>query len=79
MKQYDNYKNSGVEWLGEIPEHWEALSNKFIFNLNKNLVGKKSSEYDLLSLTLNGVIKRDMENPQGKFPAEFDTYQEVKR
>ena len=30
MKQYDNYKNSGVEWLGEIPEHWEALSNKFI-------------------------------------------------
>ena len=79
MKQYDNYKNSGVEWLGEIPEHWEALSNKFIFNLNKNLVGKKSSEYDLLSLTLNGVIKRDMENPQGKFPAEFDTYQEVKK
>ena len=79
MKKYDNYKNSGVEWLGEIPEHWEALSNKFIFNLNKNLVGKKSSEYDLLSLTLNGVIKRDMEHPQGKFPAEFDTYQEVKR
>lgn len=79
MKKYEHYKNSGVEWLGEIPEHWEALSNKFIFKLNKNLVGKKSSEYDLLSLTLNGVIKRDMENPQGKFPAEFDTYQEVKK
>ena len=79
MKKYDQYKNSGVEWLGEIPEHWEALSNKFIFKLNKNLVGKKSSEYDLLSLTLNGVIRRDMENPQGKFPAEFDTYQEVKK
>lgn len=79
MQKYNSYKNSGVEWLGEIPEHWEALSNKFIFKLNKNLVGKKSSEYDLLSLTLNGVIKRDMENPQGKFPAEFDTYQEVKK
>jgi type I restriction enzyme S subunit len=79
MKTYSTYKNSGVEWLGEIPEHWEALSNKYIFKLNKNLVGKKSSDYDLLSLTLNGVIKRDMENPQGKFPAEFDTYQEVKK
>lgn len=79
MQKYNSYKNSGVEWLGEIPENWEALSNKFIFKLNKNLVGKKSSEYDLLSLTLNGVIKRDMENPQGKFPAEFDTYQEVKK
>lgn len=72
-------KDSGVEWIGEIPEHWEALSNKFIFKLHKKQVGKKSFEYDLLSLTLNGVIKRDMENPQGKFPAEFDTYQEVKK
>jgi type I restriction enzyme, S subunit len=79
MKKYDQYKNSGVEWLSEIPEHWEALSNKYIFKLNKIQVGKKAFEYDLLSLTLNGVIKRDMENPSGKFPAEFDTYQEVKK
>jgi type I restriction enzyme S subunit len=78
-KKYDNYKPSGVEWLGDVPEHWEILANKHIFKLKKNLVGRKSSEYDLLSLTLNGIIKRDMENPQGKFPAEFDTYQEVKK
>lgn len=79
LPKYDNYKPSNVEWLGEIPQHWEVLANKHIFNLKKNQVGKKSKEYDLLSLTLNGVIKRDMENPQGKFPAEFDTYQEVKK
>jgi len=24
MKQYDTYKPSGIEWLGEIPEHWEV-------------------------------------------------------
>ena len=72
-------KNSGVEWIGEIPEHWKVLSNKNIFKLKKNQVGKKSGDYVLLSLTLNGVIKRDMENPQGKFPAEFNTYQEVKK
>jgi type I restriction enzyme S subunit len=58
--------------------HWNTLSNKNIFKLKKNQVGKKSGDYVLLSLTLNGVIKRDMENPQGKFPAEFNTYQEVK-
>ena len=23
FKRYDSYKNSGVEWLGEIPSHWE--------------------------------------------------------
>lgn len=79
FQKYPVYKDSGVEWLGEIPEQWEALSNKFIFELKKNQVGKRSSEYDLLSLTLRGIIRRDMENPEGKFPAEFDTYQEVKK
>ncbi len=78
-KKYPAYKNSGVEWLGEIPVGWETLSNKYIFRLKKDLVGKNSSKYDLLSLTLNGIIKRDMDNPQGKFPAEFDTYQEVNK
>ena len=72
-------KHSGVEWIGEIPEGWKLLSNKNIFKLIKNQVGKNSSKYDLLSLTLRGIIKRDMENPEGKFPAEFDTYQEVKK
>jgi type I restriction enzyme S subunit len=77
--QYPAYKPSGAEWLGEVPEHWGILANKYIFRLKKNRVGKKSGDYVLLSLTLNGVIKRDMENPQGKFPAEFDTYQEVSK
>jgi len=70
-------KDSGIDWIGQIPAHWEQLANKHIFKLRKTLVGKRSSDYDLLSLTLRGIIKRDMENPEGKFPAEFDTYQEV--
>lgn len=70
--------DSGVAWIGEIPKHWKLLANKYVFKLKKNLVGKKSSEYDLLSLTLEGIIKRDLDKG-GKFPAEFDTYQEVKK
>lgn len=77
MPKYEAYKDSGVDWLGDIPASWSLLANKHIFRLKKNQVGKRSNEYDLLSLTLKGVIKRDMENPEGKFPAEFDTYQEV--
>lgn len=77
MPKYEAYKESGVEWLGVIPSEWELIANKHIFKLKKRLVGKRSSLYDLLSLTLRGIIKRDMENPEGKFPAEFDTYQEV--
>jgi len=78
MQKYKAYKDSGVEWLGGIPKHWESLSNKYIFKLKKNLVGKKSNDYDLLSLTLKGIILRNVEDG-GKFPAEFDTYQEVKQ
>jgi type I restriction enzyme S subunit len=79
LNKYQEYIDSGIDWLGDIPKHWNLLANKYIFKLKKNQVGKRSKEYTLLSLTLNGVIKRDMENPQGKFPAEFDTYQEVKQ
>ena len=79
VDKYTSYKDSEVKWLGNIPSHWDTLTNKNIFKLKKNQVGKKSGDYVLLSLTLNGVIKRDMENPQGKFPAEFNTYQEVKK
>ena len=70
-------KDSGVDWIGDFPAHWEMLAQKHLFKLKKKLVGPRSSEYELLSLTLRGIIKRDMENPEGKFPAEFDTYQEV--
>lgn len=75
--KYDSYKDSGIKELGKMPKNWELLSNKHIFSIKNVRVGKKSEDYDLLSLTLKGIVKRDMENPQGKFPAEFDTYQEV--
>ena len=30
FEKYSSYKDSGVEWLGEIPEHWEIKKLKFI-------------------------------------------------
>ena len=70
-------KDSGVEWIGQIPSHWEVLALKHILKLKKNIIGNRASQFDLLSLTLRGIVKRDMENPEGKFPASFDTYQIV--
>jgi len=78
QQTYEAYKGSGVDWIGEIPASWDQVANKYLFRLRKTQVGKRSSEYELLSLTLRGIIKRDMDNPEGKFPAEFDTYQEVR-
>jgi type I restriction enzyme S subunit len=70
-------KDSGVPWIGEIPEGWNLIPNRAYLKLRKELVGKKSKEYGLLSLTLRGIIFRDMNNPTGKWPASFDTYQVV--
>ena len=30
MKKYDSYKDSGIEWIGEIPEHWEVKKLKHL-------------------------------------------------
>lgn len=40
-------------------------------------MGDKSSEYTLLSLTLRGIVVRDLSDNKGKFPASFDTYKVV--
>jgi type I restriction enzyme S subunit len=29
-KRYEKYKDSGVEWIGEVPEHWEVVQLKWI-------------------------------------------------
>lgn len=31
MERYSEYKDSGVQWLGEIPSHWELLKMKYAF------------------------------------------------
>lgn len=78
LSPYPKYRNSEVEWLGAVPNHWEITRNKSYLKCRKDTVGDKSDNYTLLSLTLKGIVKRNMENPQGKFPAEFNTYKIVK-
>lgn len=77
LRPYEAYKPTNLPWLDEIPVHWSLSRNKNVMIQNKALVGLNHAQYKLLSLTLNGVIARDMVNPKGKFPKEFDTYQVV--
>ena len=32
MKKYDEYKDSGVEWIGDVPKHWEVSRIKFLIS-----------------------------------------------
>lgn len=68
------YKDSGIEWVGRIPVSWDTIANKYVMKKQKRICEKWNGE-NVLSLTLNGVIIRDIENPTGKMPASFDGYQ----
>ena len=71
-------KDSGIEWIGEIPDDWRIIRNKNAFTCSKELVGEKSELTQLLSLTTRGIKKKDINNAEGKLPESFDTYQFVK-
>ncbi len=77
LPPYPAYKDIGIPWLGRIPAHWKVVPNRALMKLKKEIVGERSENLVLLSLTKQGIIARDMENPEGKFPANFDTYQIV--
>ena len=68
-------KNSGIEWLEDIPSHWKIMPNKRIMKKKKELCPTYQGE-DILSLTMNGVIVRDL-TAGGKMPTTFDGYQRL--
>lgn len=70
-------KDSGAQWLGQVPAHWEVKPNKYLLRLHQRTVGETGADYVLLSLTLKGLIRREMDGT-GKWPSSFDTYQSVK-
>ena len=57
LKPYVAYKPSGVEWLGDVPAHWEILPNRAIF---AEVIERNVPEEQMLSVTIkNGVILQE--------------------
>lgn len=71
-------KDSGVQWLGNIPKEWSIGKVKHEFYATKTIVGDKVNDYERLALTLNGVIKRSKDAGDGLQPEKFDGYQILK-
>lgn len=42
MKKYETYKDSGLEWLGIVPEHWRTMKMKYLFSFGRGLNITKS-------------------------------------
>ncbi|MFJ4248718.1 restriction endonuclease subunit S [Pseudomonas sp. NPDC089741] len=73
---YPVYKDSGVEWLGGVPEHWvEKPFFSLLSERNESNAGMKQN--NLLSLSYGRIINKDINSLEGLLPASFEIYQVV--
>ena len=68
-------KRSEIEWVQDIPANWIVMPNNYLMKKIKHICPIYNGE-DILSLTMKGVIVRDLE-AGGKMPTSFDGYQKV--
>lgn len=71
-------KDSGVEWIGEIPEGWK---NFLIGQLFKQVKDKNFGmvENNLLSLSYGKIKRRDITSGDGLLPASFEGYNIIEK
>ncbi|WP_288450718.1 restriction endonuclease subunit S [uncultured Acinetobacter sp.] len=75
FKAYPSYKNSGVEWLGDVPEHWQVKPNKYVFKIQKRIAGTLG--FNVLSITQKGLKIKDIESNAGQMAQDYSKYQIV--
>lgn len=74
---YPTYKASGVEWLGEMPEHWEVLPGRACFREKSKEPNLGLLEKTVLSLSYGHIVVKPPEKLHGLVPSSFETYQIV--
>jgi type I restriction enzyme S subunit len=74
MNRYLEYAPTTIAWEKEKPAHWKCDKAKRFFS-NPKVLNKGNTEKNVLSLTLRGVIRNDVDNPIGLSPADYSTYQ----
>jgi type I restriction enzyme S subunit len=74
-------KDSGVEWLGEIPAHWEPRRLKVIADVNLSNVDKKTQEGQEPVLLCNyvDVYKNERITPELEFMSATASPEQIKR
>lgn len=54
MERYENYRESGVEWLGEIPSHWKTVRISALYDSRNEKAS--ADDYTPLSVTMQGIV-----------------------
>ncbi|HMQ92684.1 MAG TPA: restriction endonuclease subunit S [Amaricoccus sp.] len=75
--KYDGYKDSGVEWLGNVPDVWGTKKLKFVTQIVKRIAGHEGP--DVLSITQQGIKVKDITSGEGQLAENYSNYQLVNR
>src|ERR1700681_438760 len=75
FSRYANYKDSGVEWLRDVREHWDIRRVRWLCEIKKRIAGELG--YDVLSITQQGVRIKDLESNDGQLSMDYSKYQFV--
>ncbi|MBQ3707370.1 MAG: restriction endonuclease subunit S [Clostridia bacterium] len=71
-------KDSGIPWIGEIPEEWDINTVFQIFTQVKNK-NSDLSETNLLSLSYGKIKRKSIETTEGLLPESFDGYNIIEK
>jgi type I restriction enzyme, S subunit len=74
-KPYPRYKDSGIPWLGVVPVDWKVESIKRLLSVHKGINHEKNPI--VLSVTLNGIIIKDIESGEGQLANSYAHYNPV--
>lgn len=77
-RKTEEMKDSGVEWLGDIPKSWQVKAIKYLFKLRNERNIKEMENVQLLSLfTEFGVLKQGEVEARGNKVRTVEDYKEV--
>lgn len=77
MTTTSSTKDSRIEWVGEIPSHWDTLDLMWCCEENRQ-INRTGHQTNVLSLSYGRIVRRDVESNHGLLPASFETYQIVR-
>lgn len=66
-------KESGIEWIGEIPKEWNLAPAKHLIEIKKRIAGKEG--YTVLSITQSGIKPKDITSGEGQLAESYANYQ----
>lgn len=76
MSRYEEYKNSGIPWVGNVPAHWNVHPLVRVA-IERSESNAGMQENNLLSLSYGQIVRKNIDSNDGLLPESFDTYQIV--